>query len=383
MNTQPACTVEVITTDRAFAELEPVWNNLVAEAGITHPFLTYEWMSTWWECFGDDAELNILLVRAGGEPIAIAPLMRTRQRVFGPRLRSLRFLANDHSPRCDFIVGSRSDDAYAAIFSFLMSNAELWDMVDLRELPADSRSLEQLSSGAEQAGVLSGRRHSFDSTFLPLVEDWEESLSAKRRWFLRNRFKRLSALGRVELESVSAEADLDAALEEGFRLEAAAWKAEAGTAISCDARVHRFYALLAKRAASRAWLRLQFLKVGDRRIAFAYTLVYANRMYLLKPGFDPEYASYSPGNLLTHLVLRDAFTSGFSAYDFLGRDDHWKRQWSAQTLPHYGLFLFGNRPSARAAHYAKFELIPVLQKFPLYARVRDSILQFRTDSFRA
>ena len=34
----------------------------------------------------------------------------------------------------------------------------------------------------------------------------------------------------------------------------------------------------------------------------------------------------------------------------------------------------------RAAHYAKFEIIPALQKLPLYNRVRDSVLQLRADS---
>jgi CelD/BcsL family acetyltransferase involved in cellulose biosynthesis len=376
--TQPDCTIEVITSHREFAELEPAWNNLVDEAGLTHPFLTHEWMWTWWECFGRDAELNILLVRAGGELIAIAPLMRTRQRVFGRRLRCLRFLANDHTPRCDFIVGSRPHDAYAAISKFLMNDAA--DMVALRDLSADSRTLEELSIGFERGGALWGQRHSHESPFLPLVEKWEENLPAKRRWFLRNRLKRLGAMGRVELETVSAGSEVTDALDEGFRLEAAAWKGEAGTAIACDAAVRRFYTLLAERAASRGWLRLQFLKVGDQRIAFAFALAYKKRMYLLKPAFDPAYAPYSPGNLLTHLVLRDAFASGFTAYDFLGRDDHWKRQWSTKTLPHYWLFVYANRPWARAAHYAKFELIPILQKLPLYARLRDSVLQLRADS---
>ena len=372
------CNVEVITTSRAFAELETAWNALVTEAGVTHPFVTHEWMWTWWECFGAGAELHILVVRDRDGVIGIAPLMRKRERLFGRSLMSLQLLANDHTPRCEFIAGAKREKAFAAIADYLASQSSSWDMVALREMPETSASVEELPVHARRDGVLWGKRLSYSSPYLVLEEAWEETLSSKRRWFLRNRLKKLAAHGDVRLDVVSS-ADASA-LEDGLRLEAAAWKGEAGTAITSDARVRLFYTALAERAARRGWLRLQFLTVAERRVAFAYSLVYANRMYLLKPGFDPEFAAYSPGNLLTHLVLRDARACGIESYDFLGRDDGWKRQWSTRTLPHYWVFLFADRPWMRAAHYAKFELIPVLQKLPLYNRVRDSVLHLRAES---
>ena len=97
-------------------------------------------------------------------------------------------------------------------------------------------------------------------------------------------------------------------------------------------------------------------------------------MYLLKPGFDPDYAAYSPGNLLCYLALQDLYTSGFAAYEFLGSDDHWKRQWTTHAASHSSLFLYVDRPLGRFAHYTKFALIPALQQFPFYTRVRDFVL---------
>jgi CelD/BcsL family acetyltransferase involved in cellulose biosynthesis len=374
------CTVEVITSTAAFAELEPEWNALAAGSGITHPFVTHEWMWTWWQSFGADSELHILLVREGNRLVAIAPLMRKRQRLFGRSLMSLQFLANDHTPRAEFIIGSRGEAAFGALSGYLAEHRSEWDMVALREVPEGSPISEELRAHARRGGLLWGSRTSYASPYLVLDEAWEETLSGKRRWFLRNRLKKLSAYGEVELEAVRNGVAIPKALEDGFALEAAAWKGEAGTAITSEPRVRLFYTALAERAARRGWLRLQFLKVGGRRVAFAYSLVYANRMYLLKPGFDPEFAACSPGNLLTHLVLRDAQASGVESYDFLGRDDGWKRQWSTRTLSHYWLFLFDDRPWMRAAHYAKFEIIPALQKLPLYNRVRDSVLHLRADS---
>lgn len=375
--TASPCTVEVITTSDGLAELGPVWDQLVARAGVTHPFITHAWIQTWWESFGAGAELFVLLVRADGEPIAIAPFMRATERICGARHRCLRFLANDHTPRSDFIVAARSADAYAAICKFLMAQSADWDVLQLRDVPSDSRTLQELTSHAEQYGFLSGIRRSADSPVLPTTFGWDrymESLPPKRRWFLRNRLKRLSQRGRVSLETVTGGTDLLDALEDGYRLEAAAWKEKAGTAIRCRPEIRRFYTSLAQRSAARGWLRLQFLKVDERRVAFAYCLAYEQRMYLLKPGFDPEYAAFSPGTLLCYLALQDVYASGFVAYDFLGYDDSWKRQWANQSMGHSTVFLYADRPLTRLDHYTKFALIPLLRQVPFYARLRDLLL---------
>jgi hypothetical protein len=71
-----------------------------------------------------------------------------------------------------------------------------------------------------------------------------------------------------------------------------------GTAIACDPDITRFYVTYALRAADRGWLRLHFLRAGSARVAFDYSLSFANRIFLLKLGYDPAFAPFSPSNLL-------------------------------------------------------------------------------------
>lgn len=357
--------VEVIRTTEQLAKLGPMWDDLVTRAGVSHPFVTHTWVQTWWECFGGGADLMTLVLQEEGKPIAIAPLQRVTERLYGRAHRCVRFLANDHTPRCDFVVAAKPEESYAAICKFLMNEDAGWDVLQLRDVPADSPTLRELTTHAAQYGFLSGTRRAANSPCLPTTSAWGEfmeTLPPKRRWFLRNRMKRLAKSGRVSLETVTGGADLPGALEDGFRLEAAAWKGKAGTAIECDATLRRFYTLLAQRAAERGWLRLQFLKLDEKRIAFAYCLAYADRMYLLKPGFDPEFAAFSPGNLLFYLVLEECHSSRIVAYDFLGYEDHWKRQWANQSIAHSTLFLYAKQPLTRLDHYTRFALIPRLRR---------------------
>lgn len=358
-------TVEVITTSEQLVALAPTWDALVARARLTHPFVTHTWIRTWWECFGADARLMVLLVRSDGEPVAIAPLQRRTARIYGARHRYVRFLANDHSPRCDFIVADKAADVYATICEFLMSASRTWDALELCDVPAESRTVAELTDRAAQYGLLTGVRRGPDSPVAPTTSRWDDylqTLPSKRRWFLRNRLKRLSKSGHVALETITGGPNLLSDLEDGYRLEAAAWKGNAGTAIVCRPDVRRFYTTLACRAAEQGWLRLHFLKLGDRRIAFAYCLAYNERMFLLKPGFDPGYSAFSPGSLLFFFALEELHESNFVSYEFLGYDDPWKRQWSEETIAHSTLFLYAKQPLTRLDHYTKFALMPRLRR---------------------
>ena len=76
-------TVETITDERVFRALQAEWDDVVDRAQIGHPFLCHDWLRTWWECFGADAQLHLIVVRAGGRIVAIAPLLFERARMYG------------------------------------------------------------------------------------------------------------------------------------------------------------------------------------------------------------------------------------------------------------------------------------------------------------
>src|SRR4030095_8587092 len=96
--------IELVQDDETFLRMGPVWNRLVDEARIDHPFLRHEWVRTWWESFKPSGRLHILVVMEGQDPIAIAPLMFDRGRVYGCAVRRLRGIANVYTERFDLIL---------------------------------------------------------------------------------------------------------------------------------------------------------------------------------------------------------------------------------------------------------------------------------------
>jgi CelD/BcsL family acetyltransferase involved in cellulose biosynthesis len=368
--------VEVFADEHALARLEGTWNQLVEESGIVHPFVRHEWVRRWWEAFGRGRKLHLVLVRDDDGPLALAPLMLSRRRHYGVAVRTLEFLANEHVPRFDVIVARRPAEAYRALWEHLAALEDAWDVIQLQEIPAGSATLEELPRLAAAAGYLTGRWPSLRSPYLPTLGGWEmylRGLTGKQRRLIRNRMRRLTDRGAVELEVVAGPEEVRAALDEGLRLEDSGWKAMQGTAILSRPDTEAFYRTLAETAAERGWLRLCFLRAGGRRVAFAYTLDYGRRRYLLKVGYDPAWSGCSPQNSLHALALPLAFASGCLEYDFLGNNEEWKRRWTPHERVHEWLFVFRPELRLRLVHGLKFGVIPRLRRTALYRTLHERV----------
>ena len=349
------------------------------EAGIRHPFLNHDWICTWWECFGPGRELYVILVMLNGVLRGIAPLMLSRKSIYGLRgVRSLGFLYNPHTPRCDFIVPHGAEDIYHAIWTHIRRNEREWDALELCRLPDDSKTLHEIRKYAGVDGLLTGIWQGDPSPYVigQPWKDYSEKLHRSHQQNLTRRFKSLSKLGHVELEVVTSTDDLEKALEDAFHIEAAAWKGKAGTAIEEDARTRQFYTRLVERAARRGWLHLSFLTINRRRIVARIGLRYANRHYLLKSGYDPEFSKYSPSILHFSLLLRDILDQGMSECDLLGGNDEWKLRWTQLVRPHWWLFVFPKSLQGTYLHSIKFRLAPGLNRW------RAGVASFRNNTVK-
>src|SRR5688572_10025792 len=165
--------VETVTSYPSFLELEPVWNEIVEAAAPEHPFLEHAWVRTWWECFGGASTLQILVVRAGYRPIAIAPLIVSDTRMWGIMRRRLGFFYNAHVPRADFLIAERHGEVYRAIWRHLSRNRG-WDLLQLCQLQEGSETLETISRFAAADGFPWGTWRSGASMYVPLNVSWNE-----------------------------------------------------------------------------------------------------------------------------------------------------------------------------------------------------------------
>ncbi len=364
--TRTVLQTEVISDPEQFAALGREWNDAVERAAVPHPFLTHEWVRTWWDCFGTDAQLRIVVVRDEGRIVAIAPLMLERTRIYGMPVRRMRLLQNDHTPRTDLIVVDRQVEAYRAIWEVLTAGRDEWDVLQLSQILRESPTLGLFQQCAGEAGFATGTWASSESPYLELSGTWEEylaSLGSKFRSNVRNRLTRLTQIGEPVMEVLDDGARILAAREDSMRLEASGWKEQEGTAINSDAAVQRFYARLAERAGAEGWLRLLFLTVNGTRIATSYGARYAGRLFLFKTGYDPAYAKCSPFKVLTWFAVQASYAEGLREVDFLGDTEPWKLEWTETRRGHDWLFVFSDTVRAKLLYRAKFQVAPAVRQW--------------------
>ena len=353
--------VEVITDYRSFLKLEPEWNRLVLEAGLEFPFVRHEWIRADWDCFNPASTLHIIVVHDGRRPLAIAPLMRERVIMYGLPVHRLRGIGDVYTERFDFILCDRPEECCAAIWEYLADHAHEWDVLELRQLPADSATLEMFPPPANRTQCAVSRWPSSESPFVAVRGDWDtyyKGLKKTHRHDMKKRIANLERQGPLELEVILSDACMDRDFEDALRLESSAWKAAEGTAINSRRDSTSFYQDVIKMAVRNGWLRLYFLKVGGTRIAVRIALFFKNKLFMLKTGYDPQYASFAPGHVLSMKILEEAWRLKLQEVEFLGDAERWKLDWASGLHRHFWLFIFPPRIKSRLLYHLKVSLMP-------------------------
>jgi CelD/BcsL family acetyltransferase involved in cellulose biosynthesis len=348
-----------------FLALGPEWDALLDESDCDLPFLRHDWFRLWWSHFGAGRRLSVLTARRSGLLALALPMMEERERWFPAALVKLRSLTNAHSFRFQIPLRRGEEGSVRAAWDFLARRGRPWHMLELERFPTGFPADRELMLAAGQTGRPVGVWEGGTSPYLTLQGTWEAylgSLKPKLRSNLRNRLKRLQKLGPVSYELVTTRGESPAALGDAFAIEGSGWKGEQKSAIGMDPTLTRFYTEWGELAAERGWLRLWFLRLGERRVAFEYNLEYKRVLYCMKIGYDSELHPYSPGQTLKAAVLERAFREGVREYDFLGVMDEAKGDWTSTGRPFNWVYLYNGGPQSRVHHAVKFGLKPSLKR---------------------
>jgi CelD/BcsL family acetyltransferase involved in cellulose biosynthesis len=328
----PAEKDSTLTVERhdAVAPLADEWDALAARAGAA-PFLRPGWIAAWIDAF-EPRGVTILAARRGGELAGVLPLRRGSGRV-------LAGTANAHSPLGGALVDGPEAARVLAGALVAIPHART-DFVYTD--PADPVLGELRARRPAIARVQSEQPYVDTSGDL---DAYMAALSRKHRKELGRLRRKLEAAGELSFEFADGSEGLDERLEEGFAIEGSGWKSESGTAINSSPAERRFYTQVARWAARSGWLRLAFLRLDGRPIAFDFCLDSGGAFYALKGGFDTEFRRLGPGVVLTHESIERAFGDpGLRSYEFLGESDPYKLAWTDKTHPRMRVQAFSRSP---------------------------------------
>lgn len=293
--------------------VEDAWRALWRRDPEATPFQGPDWLIPWTDHlrFGDP---RLALVRdRGGRPVALAPMLRVRERG-GAKLLPLGFGVTDYlDPLVDPAGGPAARTALARALGDGGLPVELHDQRTV-SLPAD-RSTE-----ASPAPVL---------TLLPGEGGFRRSVrpSAHRHWMQARR--RAERLGPVAFERADR-ATLPVLLDALFALHGARWGLNGEAGVLADPAVRAFHRDAAPRLLAADQLRLSGLRIAGRLVAVHLGLRDRVRSHGYIGGHDAGLPEQSLGTLILGHAIAAAVAEGSAEYHFLRGDEPYKAAWGAR-----------------------------------------------------
>ncbi len=317
--------IEIHSDPGGFETLAGEWNELLHDSAVDTIFLTLQWQSIWWHHLGDGILTLVVLRDKSGRLVGLAPLRRTPTEDGGWELTTVGCV--DVSDYVDIMARrGHEETVYAALLDWLTGqDAVAWDSLRLCNIRQNSPTLQLLAPMTVARGLQVTQQVQEVCPIVALGDSWDEylaGLSGKERRELRRKLRRATPHAGVNWTIVGPEHDLPSEMETFLDQMALSHPEKARF---LHDRHRAFMHAIAQAAWDAGWLELAFLYIDGEPAAGMLNFAYQNRTLLYNSGLDAaRFLRYSPGIVLTALLIRHSIEAGREAFDFLRGDEEYK-----------------------------------------------------------
>jgi CelD/BcsL family acetyltransferase involved in cellulose biosynthesis len=335
----PSPALSVVTTAEGFSALRAPWDDLLGRSQVASPFMSFEWLHTWWKHYGGGQELRVVVARHGEQVIGILPIYLQIQRVMKFKsVRIARFIGTGGDTTPDdldaLLHPEHATQAANAFAKFIAESLGGWDVLRLTDMTQESpfrMALEAVLGARWGASLRCGT--SARISYLPLPARWNdyvESLSRQRRYTVKKTRRRVheESAGRFFLWDDLAR--LDEAIDRLIVLHNLRWDAKGQDHAFSSPAYNAFHREVMRACQERGWLRLYCLQVGDSIAAMSYCYRFRDQVFYFQGGFDPALAKLRPGLVLMGHAIEHAIEEGNRIFDMLRGQYEFKSQWATE-----------------------------------------------------
>lgn len=340
-----AIEIALADTADALSALERDWDALYEEAGGANPFLSYAWTRACFDEEGGAAEPFVLTLRRGGKLIGVAPLCIETRIGF----RVLRFIAEGRSDYLGFLCETRSEAIERRLLNELMSRANAWDLMILRNLAEPFTALGKMD---KPTGARWHQVQSSSSAYCAWDGDWESLHEGGPSWLKLMRKRRRRFLkGGCSIECFTG-AEAAERLDIVAAIEARSWKAREGVARLQPGPGQEILrrAFLAPGSQAELWLAF----TDQEPLAFQIDFATAARLWLYQYAFDEAFAKLSAGSFIQYTSIEHAWDRGAREYDLLMGEESYKASRTTALRPIHTL---AGHPRSLRGYFAYLLLV--------------------------
>jgi CelD/BcsL family acetyltransferase involved in cellulose biosynthesis len=312
------------------------WDDLWRRSDVANPGARSAIIGNWVKHFAPNAEFRAIVVEQEGRWVAALPLV-------GRRLMKLvtagELTRNAWSATGELLLDP-DVDTQRVLDRFVSGLGGIeWPLLCLDQVAIEAPRWKAFLAALSRAELPYCVREHYRVARVDIGDDWaayESQLKGKHRRTRRRYARKFEQAGegRLRVCTEPALADLDGLLRHGFEVEDRSWKGKQGTSILRKPGVFEYYSAEAQQLAETGELRLVFLELDGRPIAFTYLWSSQGVVYVVKTGYDAEFARLGPGQLMMMYLFEHLHADATCRLlDFAGPCAHWQEPWATSTYP--------------------------------------------------
>ncbi|HEX5421482.1 MAG TPA: GNAT family N-acetyltransferase [Gammaproteobacteria bacterium] len=327
---------EIVEGMNGLQAIEEEWRALVGDS-FSAVFSRPEWHRAWLDAF-PPKQIALVTARLAGRLVGLLPLSLIRSDARGLYLSLVAPIARGdyQSP---IVEAAAAHDALPAMLDAAVRRFGRHTVYWFPNIPSDAPALPILLSYMQRRGMVysattevAPRLHINGRTYREIEAAW----SAGHRKEVRNKRRRMAALGELCLWRPRTLDEALPALEEFFAVHDEKWLSQGRPARFRNPQYRRHFMAMAQRLWNRG-LHLTALRCGATNVFTSMSFVSDGWVLLYRPAMRLEYQKHSPGTVFISMLIEEACRLSWQGIDFLLGAEDFKFRWSNDTLKVVGL----------------------------------------------
>jgi CelD/BcsL family acetyltransferase involved in cellulose biosynthesis len=290
----------MLSSESEFNSLREPWNDLLSQSDLASVAQTWEWQRNWWDIYGKDRQLNIIVGRENDKIVGIAPFSTTKQKRkragFIP-YKTIYYLStgvvsgrNVVSEYLDFIVCmERRREFVSGVLKWLVQYMD-WDEILIESVSAESDLPALMKEGSAFLNLRFEITKDLPSVLIKLPQSWSvylETADSTLRYKI-NRGRREFEKVKGKYERIDDEGGLADAFLELERLHQHRWESRGGAGAFSDPKWREFHRRFILFAHRNGWLRLSFLLLDGKAVSANYNFAFHEKIHFFQSGIIPH-----------------------------------------------------------------------------------------------
>jgi CelD/BcsL family acetyltransferase involved in cellulose biosynthesis/O-antigen ligase len=357
--------IEILSDINKLKIYEDKWNSLLEENKNNNVFLEQSYILKYWQYFHSDSRLFILILIKDEEIIGFCPLMKKRKLFYN----QISFIGIDHCSHMDFIIGNKLREESLKNFLCFLKNMKGSYILNLFGIEEESLNFRILSD------LLKDSRHYFKSIenrYININGNFNDFFNIrKKHWTIKtikNKGSKLKKLGLLTYENIS-EKDLDYT----FSLHEKRWlkKLNGSSYSKEETRAFLKDLILDKNLPFKA--EIKALLLDKRIVAYGYIFKYRDRFLFYRICHDDDFAMFSPGILLSCILIEDAYHQEYKIFDFSTGYERFKEEWTDDKSYVYSIIIPSSSYAADLYYYVSL----IIMRLRLILKKSNFLVNFK------